>query len=54
MITTWLEAFIGWISSIVNFLDTLYVIGTVSALDFMVVIMIMAMLINIYVARGSA
>lgn len=53
MITSWLEKFISWIPNLVNFLDTFYVFGTVSALDFLIVILLMSMVLNVWVARGS-
>ena len=54
MIVTWLEYFITKVGDLFTFLDSFYVIGTVSYLDFSIVILIIAMLINVYVARGSA
>lgn len=53
MITNWLDTFIGWIASIVSFMDTFYIFSTISLLDFEITILIIGMLVNMFVARGT-
>lgn len=50
----WFDFFVAALENFIGFLDGFYIVGSVSFLDFSIVILVMSMLISMFVARGKA
>lgn len=53
MVSDWLDFFISSLGLIISWLDGFYLIGSVSLLDFIIVVAVSCLLINTFVAKGA-
>lgn len=53
MVLDWLTFFFDAFGSLVTWCNTFYLVGSISLLDFVIVVATATMLINVFIAKGS-